>query len=166
MNLAIKDIRHGLFRFVLTCLGLGLLMTVVLAMIGIYNGLVADALAVVKAPAADVWVVEAGTQGPFAEASSIPATTRDAVARMPGVAEAGAITYQTIEASHAGRTLRLYVIGFEPGRPGGPQRITEGRGLGRSHFELLADRKTGLVPGETIRWDATALPSWDWSRMR
>ncbi|NJS37652.1 MAG: ABC transporter permease [Rhodobacteraceae bacterium] len=151
MNLAIKDIRHGLFRFVLTCLGLGLLMTVVLAMIGIYNGLVADALAVVKAPAADVWVVEAGTQGPFSEASSIPATTRDAVARMPGVAEAGAITYQTIEASHAGRTLRLYVIGFESGRPGGPQRITEGRGLGRSHFELLAERKTGLAPGETIR---------------
>ena len=127
MNLAIKDIRHGLFRFVLTCFGLGLLMTVVLAMIGIYNGLVADALAVVKAPAADVWVVEAGTQGPFAEASSIPAETRDAVARMPGVAEAGAITYQTIEAAHAGQTLRLYVIGFEPGRPGGPQRIVEER---------------------------------------
>ncbi len=151
MNLAIKDIRHGLFRFVLTCFGLGLLMTVVLAMIGIYNGLVADALAVVKAPAADVWVVEAGTQGPFAEASSIPADTRDAVARMPGVAEAGANTYQTIEANHAGETLRLYVIGFEPGRPGGPQRIAEGRGLGTSHFELLADRKTALVPGDTVR---------------
>ena len=45
MNLALKDIRHGLFRFVLTCFGLGLLMTVVLSMIGIYNGLVADALA-------------------------------------------------------------------------------------------------------------------------
>lgn len=151
MNLAIKDIRHGLFRFVLTCFGLGLLMTVVLAMIGIYNGLVADALAVVKAPAADVWVVEAGTQGPFAEASSIPADTRDAVARMPGVAEAGAITYQTIEAAHSGETLRLYVIGFEQGRPGGPHLIVEGRGLGTSHFELLADRKTGLVPGDTIR---------------
>ena len=151
MNLALKDIRHGLFRFVLTCFGLGLLMTVVLAMIGIYNGLVADALAVVKAPGADVWVVEAGTQGPFAEASSIPADTRDAVARMPGVAEAGAITYQTIEAVQAGRTLRLYVIGFQPGRPGGPQVIAEGRGIGTSHFELLADRKTGLAIGETIR---------------
>jgi putative ABC transport system permease protein len=151
MNLAIRDIRHGLFRFVLTCFGLGLLMTVVLAMIGIYNGLVADALAVVKAPAADVWVVEAGTQGPFAEASAIPADTRDAVARMPGVAEAGAVTFQTIEASHAGRTLRLYVIGFEPGRPGGPQRIAEGRGLGTSHFELIADRKTGLVIGDRVR---------------
>ena len=151
MNLAIRDIRHGLFRFVLTCFGLGLLMTVVLAMIGIYNGLVADALAVVKAPAADVWVVEAGTQGPFAEASSIPADTRDAVARMPGVAEAGAITFQTIEAALGSRTLRLYVIGFEPGRPGGPQRIAEGRGFGSSHFELIADRKTGLVIGDRIR---------------
>ena len=151
MNLALKDIRHGLFRFVLTCFGLGLLMTVVLAMIGIYNGLVSDALAVVKAPAADVWVVEAGTKGPFAEASSIPADTRDAVARMPGVAEAGAVNYQNLEAPHAGRTLRLYVVGYESGRPGGPQAIAEGRGIGAGHFELVADRKTGLLPGETIR---------------
>lgn len=151
MNLALKDIRHGLFRFVLTCFGLGLLMTVVLAMIGIYNGLVADALAVVKAPAADVWVVEAGTKGPFAEASSIPADTRDAVARMPGVAEAGAVNYQNIEAPHGGRTLRLYVVGYEPGRPGGPQAIAEGRGIGASHFEMVADRKTDLLSGETIR---------------
>ena len=151
MNLALKDIRHGLFRFVLTCFGLGLLMTVVLAMIGIYNGLVSDALAVVKAPMADVWVVEAGTKGPFAEASSIPADTRDAVARMPGVAEAGAVNYQNVEAPHGGRTLRLYVVGYEPGRPGGPHAIAEGRGIGASHFELVADRKTGLSPGETIR---------------
>ncbi len=152
MNLALKDIRHGLFRFVLTCFGLGLLMPVVLAMIGIYNGLVSDALAVVKAPVADVWVVEAGTKGPFAEASSIPADTRDAVARMPGVAEAGAVNYQNVEAFHAGRTLRIYVVGYEPGRPGGPQAIAEGHGIGASHFELVADRKTGLLPGETIRF--------------
>lgn len=151
MNLALKDIRHGLFRFLLTCFGLGLLMTVVLAMIGIYNGLVADALAVVKAPAADVWVVEAGTKGPFAEASSIPADTRDAVARMPGVAEVGAVNYQNVEAPHAGHTLRLYVVGYEPGRPGGPLAIMQGRGIGASHFELVADRKTGLLPGDTIR---------------
>ena len=127
MNLALKDIRHGLFRFVLTCFGLGLLMTVVMAMIGIYNGLVSDALAVVKAPSADVWVVEPGTKGPFAEASSIPADTRHAVARMPGVTEAGAVNYQNVEASHAGRTLRLYVVGYEPGRPGGPEPAAAAR---------------------------------------
>lgn len=151
MNLALKDIRHGLFRFVLTCFGLGLLMTVVLAMIGIYNGLVSDALAIVKAPAVDVWVVEAGTKGPFAEASSIPVATRDALIRLPGVREAGAVSYQTVEAVTAGKTLRLYVIGHQPGRPGGPMRIAEGRQIGSTHFELVADRKTGLKLNDTLR---------------
>jgi putative ABC transport system permease protein len=151
MNLAYRDVRHNLFRFMLTCLGLSLLMAVVLAMIGIYNGLVADALNIVKAPQVDLWVVEADTQGPFAEASKIPGGTRDAVARLHGVAEAGSIAYQTVEAAHAGATLRLYVIGFEPGRPGGPQTIVEGRGITQTHFELVADRETGLVVGDRIR---------------
>jgi len=150
MNLAYRDVRHNLFRFVLTCLGLSLLMAVVLAMIGIYNGLVSDALNIVNAPRVDLWVVESGTQGPFAEASKIPGGTRDAVARLHGVSDAGSITYQTVEASHAGATLRLYVIGFEPGHPGGPQTIAEGRGITQSHFELVADRKTGLVVGDRL----------------
>lgn len=150
MNLAWRDVRHNLFRFILTCLGLGLLMTVVLAMMGIYNGLVSDALNIVKAPQADIWVVEAGTQGPFAEASRVPNDTRDAIARLHGVTETGSITYQTIEAPFAGAVLRLYVIGYERGRLGGPQAITQGRGLEASHFELVADAKSGLTPGDTI----------------
>ncbi|MCU0802070.1 MAG: ABC transporter permease [Rhodobacteraceae bacterium] len=150
MNLAFRDVRHNLFRFLLTCLGLGLLMTVVLAMMGIYNGLVADALNIVKAPQADLWVVEADTQGPFAEASKIPNDTREAVARLHGVVETGSITYQTVEAPFEGATLRLYVIGYERGRLGGPHTITEGRGLQASHFELVADAKSGLFLGDTL----------------
>ena len=151
MNLAYRDVRHNLFRFVLTSLGLSLLMAVVLAMIGIYNGLVADALNIVKAPKADLWVVEAGTQGPFAEASSIPSKTRDAIARLHGVAAAGSLTYQTVEAPFRGDTLRLYVIGYEPGYPGGPAIISEGRSIEKSHFEIVADDKSGLKVGDVIR---------------
>jgi putative ABC transport system permease protein len=72
MNLAYRDIRHNLGRFLLTCVGLGLLLGVVLAMIGIYRGLVVDALTIARAPAVDLWVVETNTRGPFAEASRIP----------------------------------------------------------------------------------------------
>lgn len=50
MNLAVRDIRHHLGRFILTCLGLALLLGVVISMIGIYRGLVADALVLVRAP--------------------------------------------------------------------------------------------------------------------
>lgn len=151
MNLAYRDVRHNLFRFVLTCLGLSLLMAVVLAMIGIYNGLVADALNIVKAPQVDLWVVESGTQGPFAEASKIPGDTRDSVARLHGVTEAGSISYQTVEAPFEGKTLRLYVIGYEVGRPGGPTTIIAGRGIEQTHFEIVADSKSGLSVGDVIR---------------
>jgi putative ABC transport system permease protein len=151
MNLAYRDIRHNLGRFLLTCLGLGLLLGVVLAMIGIYRGLVADALTIARAPAVDLWVVEANTRGPFAEASRIPGDIREAVARIADVTAAGSITYQTVEAEHQGGKLRLYVIGYELTRPGGPPEIAEGREIARSHYEMVADRSSGLTLSERIQ---------------
>ncbi|MDE2376780.1 ABC transporter permease [Bradyrhizobium sp.] len=151
MNLAYRDIRHNLGRFLLTCMGLGLLLGVVLAMIGIYRGLVVEALTVPRSPAVDLWIVEANTRGPFAEASRIPGDVREAIARIAGVAAAGSVTFQTVETEHAGGKLRLYVIGYEPTRPGGPPEVVEGREIGRSHYEMVADRSTGLGLGERIR---------------
>ncbi len=151
MNLAYRDVRHSLFRFLLTCLGLGLLLGVVLAMVGIYRGLVVEALTLVRAHAVDVWVVEAGTRGPFAEASRIPGDTREGIARLAGVAAAGALTYQSVESQVQGRKLRLYVVGFEPNRPGAPGSLAEGRAIGRSHYEMLADRRTGLSLGDRVQ---------------
>ncbi|MFA7388442.1 MAG: ABC transporter permease, partial [Thiohalobacteraceae bacterium] len=151
MNLAWRDIRHSLGRFLLTCAGLGLLLGVVLSMIGIYRGLVDDALVLARMPSADIWVVESDTRGPFAEASRIPGITRESVARMAGVTAAGAITYQAAETQHAGRSLRLYVVGYEPGRPGGPTQLVAGRPITRSHYELIADARSGLALGERVR---------------
>mgnify|MGYP000852627641 FL=1 len=151
MNLAYRDIRHGLGRFLLTCVGLGLLLGVVLAMIGIYRGLIVEALTIARAPAVDLWVVEANTRGPFAEASRIPGDIREAVARIADVTAAGSITYQTVETEHRGDKLRLYVIGYELTRPGGPPAIAEGREIARSHYEMVADQSTGLALGDRIR---------------
>jgi len=111
MNLAWRDIRHKLGRFVLTCLGLSLLLAVVVTMAGIYRGQTADALALAEAIKADLWVVEAGTHGPFAESSRIPGDTREMVARIDGVAAAGSITLQNVQIERNGRKLRLQVVG-------------------------------------------------------
>lgn len=150
MNLAYRDVRHKLGRFLLTCVGLSLLLGTVLSMIGIYRGLVDDALALVRAPAADVWIVESGTRGPFAESSRLAGETREAVARIAGVAAAGSVTYQSVEAVQGGRKMRIYVVGYEPTRPGGPARLIAGRMIARSHFELVADRRSGLALGDRL----------------
>lgn len=150
MNLAIRDIRHAPARFILTAAGLGLLLGIVLAMIGIYRGLVDDALILARTPRADLWVVEHGTRGPFAEASRLPDLVRQMVEGQHGVAAAGGMTYQSVEVG-VPRTLRLQVVGFERGRPGAPPAPVAGRGITRPHYELLADRRTGLRPGEDLQ---------------
>ena len=43
MNLALKDIRHNVGRFVLTTFGISLLLMLVMGMGGIYRGLVQEA---------------------------------------------------------------------------------------------------------------------------
>ncbi len=89
MNLAWRDIQYKFGRFILTCLGLSLLIAVVVTMAGIYRGLIADALSLARAIKSDLWVVEAGTHGPFAESSRIPGDTREMVARINGVPKPG-----------------------------------------------------------------------------
>lgn len=65
MNLAFKDIRFNLPRFMLTALGVAFLMTASIGMVGLYRGIVADALLVIERIGADLWVVQGGRQGPF-----------------------------------------------------------------------------------------------------
>ncbi len=150
MNLAYRDIRHNLLRFVLTCFGLSLLLGVVIVITGVYRGLIDDALRQARAADADLWVVQAGTNGPFAEASRIPGDTREVVARVYGVERAGAVTYQTVQTSVRGAPLRLFLVGYEPGRPGGPHAAVEGREILRSHYEMIVDRSAGLALGQEV----------------
>jgi putative ABC transport system permease protein len=155
MNLAYRDVRHNLFRFFLTCFGLSLLLSVVLAMIGIYRGIVVDALTVARSHGVDLWVVEAGSRGPFAEASRIPGDTREGIARLAGVTAAGSVTYQTVEGERLGQKVRLFVVGFELDRPGGPAGIAAGRTITKSHFEMVADRRSGLELGDRVKLGRT-----------
>lgn len=150
MNLALKDIRHNLGRFLLTCVGLSLLLGIVLAMVGIYRGLVLESLGLARAAGAQVWVVEGGTRGPFAESSRLPGDSREIVAAQWGVKEAGAVAYQNVEAQHRGATKRLLVVGAEIGRLGEANGLVEGRPILRSRYEAIADRRTGLALGEQI----------------
>lgn len=150
MNLAYRDIKHNLLRFALTNFGLSLLLGIVIMMTGVYGGLIDDALRQARAANADLWVVQADTKGPFAESSRIPGDTRELVSRVYGIERAGSVTYQSVQAELNGAPHRLFLIGFEPGRPGGPRKLAEGREIMRSHYEMIVDRRAGLTLGQDV----------------
>jgi putative ABC transport system permease protein len=64
ISLAGRDILHSWGKFVLTGIGLGLLIGVTLTMAGVYRGMVDDARALLNNSGADLWVVQQDTQGP------------------------------------------------------------------------------------------------------
>lgn len=151
ISLAGRDILHAWPKFVLTGLGLGLLIGVTLTMAGVYRGMIDDAHALLNNSGADLWVVQKNTQGPYAEASSL----RDDVVRgllgLPGVARAANVTYLTMQVRQGGSDVRAMVVGIEAQQPGEPAYLVAGRHLTRSHYEALADVKTGFQLGERIQ---------------
>ena len=151
ISLAGRDILHSWQKFVLTGLGLGLLIGVTLSMAGVYRGMVDDARALLGNSGADLWVVQKDTQGPYAEASSIKDDLVRGVLGMPGVARAANVTYFTMQVQQGDTEVRAMVVGMEPGQPGSPGYLVAGRHITRGHYEAVADVKTGFALGERIR---------------
>jgi putative ABC transport system permease protein len=154
ISLAARDIQHSWAKFVLTGLGLGLLIGVTLTMAGVFRGMVDDAQALLNNSGADLWVVQKDTQGPYAEASNLKDDVVRSIAGMPGVAMAANITYFTMQVKAVGgKEARAMVVGIEPGAaglPGQPSHLLAGRHLTRSHYEAVADIKTGLSLGDKV----------------
>jgi len=180
MNLALKDTRYHLFKFISSTLGVSLLLMVVFILGGIIRGVILDSSTVVGATGADLWVVQKGWLGPFVEGSRLPEDYYHAIQAMHGVAEASPLVMawdhvdhpmppgglmmfmyrnarfgtQTMVEPHwidMARELRFLLIGYSPDHIGGPPMIVAGREIGASHYEIVADTKTGLQIGETIR---------------
>lgn len=152
MNLALKDVRHSLGRFTLTTMGVGMLLMVVMGMGGIYQGIVEDATLLIDRVGADLWIVQRGTRGPFAEISRVPSNLVHRARTVPGVVEAREFVYHTIQRERDGRPLRLAVLGLSWGTDSGEWiPLSAGRPLARNHFEMIADESLGLRLGERLR---------------
>src|SRR3990172_3680438 len=91
MDLAVKDIRRHLGKFFATIIGVGLLLTIVLVMNGIYQGNIADGVWLIENTATDLWVVERGRGGPFNESYRIPLDAYKSLAATPGVGRASPV---------------------------------------------------------------------------
>ena len=151
MNLALRDVRRHLARFVGTAAGLGLLLSVVVAMQGIYAGMVDDATILTRAMHADLWLVQRDTRGPFAEGSRLDPSVEARAAAVPGVRTARPYTYQLIQREHRGAVMRIALVGLGwPDDPGRSLPLVRGRRLQQPHGEMIVDASLGLGIGEKL----------------
>ena len=151
ITLAGRDILHSWPKFVLTGLGLGLLIGVTFTMAGVYRGMVDDAKVLLNNSGADLWVVQKDTLGPYAEPSTVHDDVHRSLLGMPGVAQAANVTYLTMQVRRGETDVRAMVVGFVPGEPGEPRYLIAGRRVTRSHYEAVADVTAGFAVGDRVR---------------
>ncbi len=125
MNLALRDVQHGLGRFILTCAGLSLLLGVVDGPGGIYRGLVTEALGLAKAANADILGGRRRQARPFRRKLAHPARhtrRRRGAGRGRG---RRSDCLPDLENPYRGGNLRAFVVGAMIGRPCCEVRIVE-----------------------------------------
>lgn len=155
INLAQKDIAHSLGKFIITAMGVGMLLGVVLIMIGVYRGMIVDAGILIEDIGAQLWVVQENTLGPFAESSRVHEDLKDTISVINGVDKSEAVTFQNLQLiNDQGKAVRVFSVGYDPYGTFeviNPNRLIEGRSLKKQHYEMVVSEATGFALDERIR---------------
>lgn len=154
INLAQKDIMHTLGKFLVTAMGVGMLLGIVLIMIGVYRGMMVDAEMLFNDINADLWIVQEDTLGPFAEASRIHEDLKDTVRTLEGIDKSEALTFQNIQLPRGKTPIRVTAVGFDVfGKinPINPERLTAGESLTNEHYQIVVSEKTGLKVDDSFK---------------
>lgn len=157
ISLAKEDIRHTLGKFIVTAMGVGMLLGIVLIMMGVYRGMISDAEVLLNDLSVDLWVVQDDTLGPFAEASRVHEDLKYTLKSIQAIDKCEAITFQNLQLPLANRKLAVFAIGYDvygeinPINPINHNRLIEGRVLKNDHYEIVVSDKTGYKLDDKIK---------------
>lgn len=136
MPLALAEIRRARGRFTTIVVALALLVVLVLVLTALADGLFYGSSGAVRTVRGDLQVLSADAEGAL-RSSRLPPELGDQLARVDGVAAVGPVAVFEAGGRRAGggeaggrgsgAEVDLAVFGIEPGRPGEPAQLVEGR---------------------------------------
>lgn len=154
INLAARDIEHSLGKFIVTTMGVGMLLGIVFIMIGVYRGMIVEAEILLNDISADLWIVQEDTLGPFAESSRVHEDLKNIIYVMKGIDKSEAMTFQNIQLPSKKKPVRVVAVGYDiygTINPINPQRLVQGRELKNNHYEIVVTDKTGFKLHDEIK---------------
>lgn len=154
IDLARRDIEHTLGKFLVTAMGVGMLLGIVLIMIGVYRGMMVDAEILLDDIKADLWIVQENTLGPFAESSRVHRDLKDILLVMHGIEVSEPMTFQNIQLPKADKAVRVVAVGYDiygAINPVNQKRLTAGRDIKNDHYEIVVTDKTGFKLEDKIK---------------
>lgn len=161
--LFLKDMRYRQARVVLTALGITVLISLILLLGGIMNGMRIQARQYVESTGADLWISAEGSGGAFIGFSLVVEEYMAFLNAGQGLVpnSASPLVFAQARPTVRGKSTKAIVVGYKLGQLGGPKRAMEGRMFTPSNFadyrpedpvpyEVVVDEKMGLEIGEQI----------------
>ena len=162
-TLFLKDMRYRQARVVLTALGITVLISLILLLGGIMNGMRIQARQYVESTGADLWISAEGSGGAFIGFSLIIEEYMAFLNAGQGLIpdSASPLVFAQARPNVRGKSTKSIVVGYKLGKLGGPKQAIEGRMFTPSNFEdyrpedpvpyeVVVDEKMGLEIGEQI----------------
>ena len=162
-TLFLKDMRYRQARVVLTALGITVLISLILLLGGIMNGMRIQARQYVESTGADLWISAEGSGGAFIGFSLVVEEYMAFLNAGQGLVpdSASPLVFAQARPNVRGKSTKSIVVGYKLGQLGGPKRAIEGRMFTPSNFkdyrpedpvpyEVVVDEKMGLEIGEQI----------------
>ena len=125
--LARKNLLADPRRLVVSILGVGLAVALMLLVEGLWQGTLSRITEYEDNVRAQLFVAERGTRTFVSDASAVPAVTVEQVRRAPGVDAASPIAARQLIVDQQGMKIPVMLVGAEIDGLGGPWELTEGR---------------------------------------
>lgn len=141
-------------RLAASTAGVGLSIMLILLLSGLWAGVEAKTTVYEDNTGADLFVAQGGTRNFFSSVSVVPVKLADTLRKDPAVSWAAPVRGMFSVVELHDRKVPAYVIGFEPGREGGPWKVLDGRAP-RTADEIAIGQvfrqRHGLDVGDTLK---------------
>ena len=162
-SIFLKDMAYRRTRVVLTAIGITVLILLILFLGGIMNGMRIQATQYVESTGADIWISAEGSGGAFIGFSMLIEEYMASLSVAPGLEphSASPLVFAQARPIIRGKPSKAIIVGYQPGKLGGPAQVLEGRMFSKSKFtdyspeatpdlHVVVDEKMGLEIGERI----------------
>lgn len=152
--IAFKNLFEGRTRFVISVGGVALSILLILVLDGVFAGSKKQTTVYIDKTPYDLVVSQRGVKNLHMTTSFYPASKISEVKRVKGVKSVAFILYTTDYLVSENNRSVAYVIGYEPGRLGGPWTMAEGDAAKLKKGQIIIDEriagKHGLKVGDRI----------------
>jgi putative ABC transport system permease protein len=141
-------------RFATSVAGVGLALMLILLLDGLSTGIDARVTVYEERSGASLFVGQPGTTSFLGSTSVLPRATLEKVRSQPGVEWAAAIRGFFTVPRINGTSVPAYVVGSEPGQPGGPWALAAGREPGADDEVVVGQQfaqRCAVKLGDTVK---------------